>query len=182
MKHTASTQRLSKYIADGDGDYGTGSVLPADISMYDLLTVGEATGDTDLDDSEVDYSDYINILTVTAPATGLRDLHIDLDLNKTTTGWDTIVDAADTIDVCLLAQVDGTNYRGIQNATQVAAAGDGSLAENISGITFNIGCLGPNESVQVHTKLSADGRGDIEFPYRVRYIGKAPTVTPVAAG
>jgi hypothetical protein len=33
----AGLQVLSKYIADGDGDFATGSVLPANKSLYDLL-------------------------------------------------------------------------------------------------------------------------------------------------
>ena len=143
-------------------------------------TVGEVTGDADIDISEAVYTGYINILTVIAPATGLASCRIDIDANKEITGWDTISTAADTIDIVLVGQFDGTNYRTIENATQIAANGDGSLENNESGVSFNIGPLGPNESLQIHVKLSAE-RDDVELPYRVTYVGAAPTVTPVAA-
>lgn len=143
--------------------------------------VAEATGDADIDISESDYTTYINILTVTAPATGLKDCRIDLDFNKATTGWDTISTAADTLDCVLVAQVDGTNYRSTQKASaQITANGDGSLDASESGVSFDVGPLGPNESVQVHVKLSVE-RADAEIPYRVTSVGAAPTITPVAA-
>lgn len=145
-----------------------------------LLNISEATGEADIDISEAVYTGYINILTVTASATGLANCRIDIDVNKATTGWDTIATAADTIDISLVGQIDGTNYRTIENATQITANGDGSLENNESGVSFNIGPLGPNESIQVHVKLSAE-RDDAELPYRVSYVGATPTVTPIAA-
>lgn len=144
-------------------------------------TVGTATGDADIDISEYVYTGYINCLTVTAPATGLVDCRIDIDFNKVTTGWDTIATAADTLDCVLVAQVDGTNYRSTQLASaQIIANGDGSLDASESGVSFHTGPLAAAESVQVHVKMSAE-RGDCELPYRVTYVGAAPTITPIAA-
>lgn len=148
--------------------------------LLNLMAVGEATGEADIDISEADYTAYTNILTVTAPATGLSNCQIDIDVNKATTGWDTVSTAADTIDISLVGQVDGTNYRTLSNATQITANGDGTLENNESGVSFNTGPLGPNKSVQVHVKLSVE-RADAELPYRVSYVGAAPTITPVAA-
>ena len=143
--------------------------------------VREATGDADIDIDAGVYTNYTNLMTVTAPATGLMDCTIDLDFNKTTTGWDTIATAGDTIDVIVVKQVDGTNYRATQQASaQITATGAGTLAVEASGITFRIGPLQANCSVQIHVKLSAE-RNDCELPYRVTSIGAAPTITPVAA-
>lgn len=41
---------LSKYVADGDGDFATGSALPSNKSLYDLL--GAYTGDGGADDED----------------------------------------------------------------------------------------------------------------------------------
>lgn len=146
------------------------------------LTVREATGDADIDISEAVYTNYINILTVTAPANGLVDLRIDIDFNKATTGWDNIATAADVLDCVAVIQVDGTNYRSTQKASaQIVANGDGSLDASESGVSFNIGPLQANASVQIHVKMDTE-RDDCELPYRVTSVGDAPTVTAVAAG
>jgi len=152
------------------------------IHIADQLVVREATGDADIDISAAVYTGYINILTVTAPATGLIDCTIDLDFNKATTGFDTIATAADTLDCVVVKQVDGTNYRSTQLASaQITANGDGSLDASESGMSFRIGPMQADASVQVHVKVSAE-RGDCELPYRVTSIGVAPTITAVAAG
>lgn len=145
------------------------------------MGVGTATGTTDVDISEAVYTGYVTLLTVTAPASGCREVRIDLDVNKATTGLDTVATASDTFDCCLVGQVDGTNYRTLQTATQITANGDGSLTDAESGWSFTIGPLMSAESVIVKIKLSAE-RADAEIPYRVTYIGGAPTVTAVAAG
>ena len=172
----------------GIAAFPAAAVAANDVSLAEVvryiqekqLTIGEATGDADIDISEAVYTGFINILTVTAPSTGLQACRIDIDVNKATTGFDTIATAADTIDIALVGQFDGTNYRNMQNATQITANGDGSLEHSEDGVSFDIGPLGPNESLQVHVKLSAE-RDDCELPYRVTYVGSAPTITPVAA-
>jgi len=146
------------------------------------LTVREATGNADIDISAYVYTGYINVLTVTAPSTGLIDCTIDIDFNKATTGWDTIATAADTLNCVVVKQVDGTNYRSSQIASaQITANGDGTLDASESGMSFRIGAMQANCSVQVHVKLSIE-RNDCELPYRVTSIGDAPTITAVAAG
>ena len=145
------------------------------------LTVREATGEADVDIDQAVYTAFVNIMTVTAPTTGLVDCRIDLDLNKTTTGWDAGATAADTIDVALVGQVNGTLYRNLQNATQLVANGDESVEMSENGVSFHVGPMQANESVQVHVKLSAERAVDIEIPYRVTSVGDAPTITPVAA-
>ncbi len=144
------------------------------------LAVAEVTGDADVDISEADYTGYINVLTVTAPATGLANCVIDIDFNKATTGWDNVATAADVLDCVLVKQIDGTNYRSTQNASaQITANGNGTLDASESGMSFNVGPMQANASVQVHVKMDTE-RDDCELPYRVTYVGAAPTVTPVA--
>ena len=143
--------------------------------------VREATGDADIDFSEADYTNFHNLITVTAPATGLLSCVIDLDFNKDTTGWDTDATAADTLDVILLKQIDGTNYRASQKeSAQITATGAGTLAVENSGVSFDVGPMQANCSVQIHVKVSAE-RGDAVIPYRVTSVGAAPTITAVAA-
>ncbi len=158
----------------------TKSIMAYAKGLIGQATIGTATGNADIDISEAVYTAYVNIMTITAPASGLADCSIDLDLNKATTGWDTISTASDTIDICLAGKIDGTNYRALMNATQVVAVGDGTIGVNLSGIHFHIGPLAAAEVLQVQVKLSAE-RDDVEIPYRVTYVGAAPTVTPVAA-
>jgi hypothetical protein len=144
------------------------------------LGVAEATGDADIDISEADYTGYINMLTVTAPATGLIACRIDIDFNKATTGWDTVSTAADVLDCVAVVQVDGTNYRSTQIASaQITSNGDGTLDASESGMSFIMGPMQANASVQIHVKMNAE-RGDSEQPYRVTYVGAAPTITAVA--
>lgn len=153
-----------------------------DNNVVAQLVVREATGDADIDVSEYVYTGYINVLTVTAPATGLLDCTIDIDFNKATTGWDTVATAGDVLDCVLVKQVDGTNYRSTQMASaKITANGDGSLDASESGISFKVGPMQANASVQVHVKMDTE-RGDCELPYRVTSIGAAPTITAVAAG
>lgn len=163
------------------GKIGTDTEM-ADNSLFDLLVPVEATGDADVDISEADYTaDYVTLLTV-APAAGqaLLDLAIDLDVNKATTGWDTIATAADTIDLAVQSKVDGTNWRTLMTGTQITANGDGSLLGHESGQRFHVGPVGVNAQVRVVVLLSAE-RDDCEIPYRVTYRGATPTITPVAA-
>jgi hypothetical protein len=143
--------------------------------------VGEVTGDTDIDIDQADYTAFQNVLTVTAPSTGLIDCRIDIDVNKTTTGWDAGATASDVFDIALVGQTDGTNYRTLQNATQIAAQGDESLESSESGASFHVGPMQANASLQVHVRMDAERAVDVELPYRVTYIGRPPTVTPVAA-
>ena len=181
---TGSTWSATGWDGNSNANFAGGdnaALASDDVSAVSAqIAVGEATGDADIDISEAVYTGFINILTVTAPSTGLQACRIDIDVNKATTGFDNIATAADTIDIALVGQFDGTNYRNMQNATQITANGDGSLEHSEDGVSFDIGPLGPNESLQVHVKLSAE-RDDCELPYRVAYVGSAPTITPVAA-
>ena len=164
------------------GKIGTDTEM-ANNSLWDILVPAESTGITDVDISAFDYpNDYVAILTIT-PAAGqcLLDVAIDLDWNKTTTGWDTIATAGDTLDVCVTGKIDGTNQRGLLNGTQVTANGNGTLENNEDGERLAIGMVGVNETVVVRVKIDNE-RDDCEIPYRVTYRGATPTITPVAAG
>ena len=142
--------------------------------------VREVTGDADIDVSESAYeTGYVNMLTVTAPSTGLLDCTIDIDFDKDTTGWNDVATHGDVLDCSLVKQTDGTNYRSVQDASaQITSAA--TLTATNSGVTFKVGPMQANESVQVQVKMNTE-RGDSEQPYRVTSVGDAPTVTAVAA-
>jgi len=141
----------------------------------------EVTGEADIDISEADYTAFQTLLTIT-PAAGenLIDCVIDLDFNKTTTGWDTVSTAADTLDIAVVSKVDDTNWRNLLNGTQITANGDGSLENSEDGVRLKVGMVGEDGEVAVKVKVNAE-RADAEIPYRVTYRGAAPTITPVAA-
>ncbi len=148
-------------------------------NIANQLIVRESTGDADVDISEAVYTGYINILTVTAPATGLLDCTIDIDFDKDTTGWNDVATHGDLLDCVLVKAIDGTNYRSTQMASaQVTSAA--SLTSATSGMSFKVGPMQSGESVQVHVKMNNE-RGDCAFPYRVTSVGAAPTITAVAA-
>lgn len=148
--------------------------------MRKQLVVRESTGDADIDVSAADYTGYVNILTVTAPASGLLDCTIDLDFDKDTSGWNAVATNGDILNCVVVKEVDGTNYRSTQLASaQITAAA--ALTSANSGVSFKIGAMQSAASVQVHVKISIE-RGDCEIPYRVTSIGAAPTITAVAAG
>lgn len=163
------------------GKIGTDTEM-GDTSLFDYLMPVESAGTADIDISESDYTGYVTLLTIT-PATGqsLIDVSIDFDWNLATTGWDTVSTAADTLDIAVVTKVDGTNWRGLMNGTQITANGDGTLTDDESGERFNIGMIGINGECVIRVKLSVE-RDDAEIPYRVLYRGAAPTITPVAAG
>lgn len=150
-------------------------------TLYNLFEVGTLTGTTDVDISAAVYTGFVDLLTITAPVGGLTECRIDLDVNKATTGLDTVATASDTFDCCLVGSPDGTNYRLMQNGTQITANGDGSLEMSENGWSFKTGPLHSSAVIKVKIKLSAE-RADAEIPYRVTYFGQAPTITAVAAG
>lgn len=141
----------------------------------------ELTGTADIDISAGVYTAYVELLKIEPQSrAGLLNLCIDLDLNKTTTGWDDISTASDTIDIGVFCKIDGTNFRHIMSAAQLTATGDGSHAT--AGVRLNVGSVGPGADVSVRVKLNAE-RADVEIPYRITYVSdRAPTVTAVAAG
>ena len=182
---TGSTWSATGWDGNSNANFAGGdnaALASDDVSAVSAqIAVGEATGDADVDISEHDYTGYINVLTVAAPATGLMNCVIDIDFNKATTGWDNVATAADVLDCVLVKQVDGTNYRSTQLASaQITANGNGTLDASESGVSFIVGPMQADASVQVHVKMDTE-RDDCELPYRVTYVGAAPTITPVAA-
>ena len=145
--------------------------------------VDTATGNTDVDISAHDYTDFVTLLTVTAGTGGINDLAIDLDFDKATTGINEVATNADTLDVQLQISPDSTNFVGTENITQITLTGTaGTIATGVNGHRFNIGSVHTAGVVKVLVKLSAE-RADAEVPYRVTYsASNAPTVTAVAAG
>ena len=162
-----------------NGKLGTDAEM-GDNSLWDYTVPAEVVGETDIDISEADYTTYITLLTI-APATGqsLVDCVVDLDWNKTTTGWDTASTVADTLDIAVTTTVDGTNSRGMMSGTQVTSSGNGTLTADEDGERFAIGMVGVDGAAIIKVKLSAEV-GDAEIPYRVTYRGAAPTITAVA--
>ena len=150
-------------------------------TLNTLFNVGVAIGETDVDISAAVYTAFVDILTIVAPVEGLQSCRVEIDVNKATTGLDTVATAADTFDACVVIAVDDTNYRQLKNGTQITANGDGSLEMSENGWSFDLGPLKARETVKIKIKLSAE-RDDAELPYKVTYIGQAPTITAIAAG
>lgn len=146
-----------------------------------LLSPKELTGTADIDISEAVYTGYVEILSIVPKAGGnLRNVCIDLDFNKATTGCDEVATASDTINAAVFMKTDGTNYRHVMSMTQITATGDAS--HKTAGARFQVGSIGVGADCSVRVMLSAE-RADCEIPYRITYEGmRAPTVTPVAAG
>lgn len=141
------------------------------------------TGTTDIDISEAVYTGFIDILTI-VPATGedLKDVYIELDFDKATTGVNEVATNSDTLDCNLYTKVDGTNYVCVESMTQITLTGTaGTIATGKGGHRFKVGAVDSTSAIKVKVKLSAE-RADAEIPYRITYIGRlAPTVTAVAA-
>lgn len=142
---------------------------------------GVLTGITDIDISVGAYTDYTEILSI-VPQSDLKNLVIDLDLDKETTGVNDVANAADTCQLLLQISVDGTLYTGMEASASYTLTGTfGSIVGGISGKRFNVGQLSSTSKVKVFIKLSAE-RADAEIPYKITYVGRlAPTVTAVAA-
>lgn len=153
------------------------------INTFDYSEPDVLTGTTDIDISAADYTGYIAILTIAPGTGGIKDLTIDLDFDKATTGVNEVATNADTLDCLLQLSADGTNYVGVEAMTQITLTGTaGSIANAIGGHRFKVGDVDENGLVKVLVKLSAE-RADAEIPYRITYSAiNAPTVTAVAAG
>jgi hypothetical protein len=145
--------------------------------LENLLKPRVLTGEADIDISAAVYTAYVELLRI-EPVSALRDLVIDLDFNKATTGWDAVSTASDTLDLAVFAKIDGTNYRYLESATQLIAVG--GAAHTTAGRRLKIGAVDVGEDISIRVKLSAE-RGDIEIPYRINYCSEtAPSVTAVA--
>ena len=146
-------------------------------------TLQTVTGTTDIDISAADYTGMIDALTI-VPTGDMKDVMIDLDFDKATTGVNEVATNADTLDCNLYVAVDGTNYVGVESMTQITLTGTaGSIATGKGGHRFKLGNLPSACGVKVKVKLSAE-RADAEIPYRITWLGSAneqPTVTVVAA-
>lgn len=143
--------------------------------------VSVITGTTDIDISAAVYTGMIDILTIVPQAgESLKDLMIDLDFDKATTGVNEVATNEDTLDCALYIAVDGTNYCGVEAMTQKTLTGTAGIEGG--GHRFKVGTLDSTSKIKIKVKLSAE-RADAEIPYRITYLGrKAPTVTAVAAG
>ena len=146
-------------------------------TLYNLLKPRVLSGEADIDVSAAVYTAYVELLRI-EPVTAIRDLVIDLDFNKATTGWDAVSTASDTLDVAVFVKIDGTNYRYIEGATQLVAVG--GAAHTTAGRRFKLNAIDVTEDISIRVKLSAE-RGDIEIPYRINYSSEtAPVITAVA--
>ena len=146
--------------------------------------LGYETGTTDIDITAADYTAYVLALTI-VPATGesLRDLVIDLDFDKATTGVNEVATAADVLDCKMDIMIDGTNYIGVEAMSQITLTGTaGSIADGVGGHRFKVGALDSTSAVKIFVKIDTE-REDAEIPYRITYRSKtAPTITPVVEG
>ncbi len=143
-------------------------------------TVFECSFEADVDEDQGVYTGFVDLFTLTAPAGGLTDLVIYIDINKASTGWDTVSTIGDVLDMMVVIKIDGTNYRGVGfDATQVVGTGAGTQAVATAGIRFDIGALSAAAVLQVQIKMDTE-RGDSEQPCRIICKGGLPTIVPVA--
>jgi hypothetical protein len=148
-------------------------------TLYNHLKPRVLTGTADIDISVAVYTGFIEILNI-APKAAIRDLTVDLDFDKTTTGVNDVATASDTLDAAVFVKVDGTNYCAVQYMTQKTLTGTAGMALG-GGWRFNIGSVDVTEDISIRVKLSAE-RADAEIPYRINYCSEqAPTVVAVAA-
>lgn len=157
---------------------GTGTAVPANTSLYDLLRLRSNTGEVDIDIDQADYTSLQTLLTIT-PAAGapLQDVVVVLDCAKAATGF-VAGHAAQTIQFVVERKVDGSNWRGDTATTAVAANAMGDETAKL----LNIGPVGVTEEVRIGVVLSAENAVDVEFPYVAYYRAVAdPTFTEVAA-
>lgn len=152
--------------------------LREDMTM-NLLVPRVLTGELVIDESAADWSNYQNIITITPDSSSpLREVRLDLDLAKATTGFAAGY-AAQTLTLQVYRKTDGTNWRG--EAAQSALSGT-----NAAGRVFplSIGIVGVADAVKVMAKLSAENGGSVisEIPYRIHYLAAtAPTVVAAEA-
>lgn len=141
------------------------------------------TGTTDVDISASDYTAFVALLTIEpASDVAMHDVKIYLDLDKATTGYDTIHSDAGTTTGQLVVsrKVDGTNWRQEVASITTLTSGAGADTSASALRMFDLGTVGPTEDVRVEVKLSAEV-GDFEVPYSVTYRSSASaTFTEVA--
>lgn len=137
------------------------------------------TGTTDIDDSVQTESTAFPILTI-APAADapLSEVEVWLDLAKATTGF-AAVESSVTVTFAVARKIDGTNWR--REAISEAALSGTLAASRMAKI--NVGKVTVTEQARIYATFSADVTADMEIPYAVVYVAKAPpTITDVAAG
>jgi hypothetical protein len=148
-------------------------------TLYNHLKPRVLTGTADIDISVAVYTGYIEILKI-EPNAAIRDLVVDLDLDKTTTGVNDVATASDTAILAVFMKVDGTNFVAVDYSSSFTLSGSPGLATG-GGWRFKIGAVDVTEDVSIRIKLSAE-RADAEIPYRINYCSEiAPDVTAVAA-
>lgn len=149
----------------------------------------KSSGTTDTDDSANDYTATGGhpVLTLEGVGMGAKDVWVDFDNNKATTGV-LVVYTTQTLGYVVQRQVDGTNWRTTdawpdhRGALLVAdAANDLDEEGDGTGTRFYLGDLGPGEQVRINLEVSAEA-GDTEIPYVLTWTGDQPLVTEVAAG
>ncbi len=148
-------------------------------AIYNLVVPTIIIGEADIDEDQAVYTNFINLVTI-VPAGGapLSDVRIVFDLDKTTDGWADKA-AAETLQLAVARKVDGTNWVRHADGASSAIAGNDADGDSIELV---IGDVGVTEEVRIEVILSAEGPGDVEFPFALSYKAlAAPTVTPVAA-
>ena len=78
------------------------------------------------------------------------------DLQKATVGFDAVATAADTLTIRIYEQIDGTNYKQLDNPIYTA----GSITNNVEVRNF----MSPGRKVKFTGQASAD-RGAFDLPF-----------------
>lgn len=152
---------------------------------FDKATTHLHTGTTDVDVTASDYTAFVALLTIEPPAnTAMRDVRIQLDLAKATTGFATIFANNAEAQFALQSKVDGTNWRTdiASITTVIGGTTTGADFSTAAVLELTKKHVTPTEDLRVVIKVDDEANGgDCEFPYQVLYTApETATFTDVA--
>ena len=152
---------------------------------YDKAVTHLHTGTTDIDVSASDYTSFVALLTMEPVAnTAARDVQIQLDLDKASTGINAVFAGKAELQFALQRKVDGTNWR-TDIATITTLVGGGSTGADTPAtgmIKLDAKHVTPTEDLRVVVLCDDEANGgDAEVPYQVLYTApEVATFTDVA--
>lgn len=150
------------------------------VRLIDKQIARVHSGSSDVDVSAAVYTGYVTLLTI-APESNqaLYDAQItlDLDFGDSSNGFAGGY-TSETIQFAVARKVQGL-WR-IDDELETATVAGSNAGDRC--VTLKIGMVGPEESLRIYVRLSAE-QGDITVPYVLYYrSGGSVTVTEVTAG
>lgn len=151
----------------------------SDAQLYSRSKLEVSTGTAVITTTSADYTSYQTLVTITNPSgAALEDVRFVVDLAKATTGFAATYTSG-TVQISVARKVDGTNYRTAVNLANAAVSGTNSTALSVD---IWAGDVGPNETIKLMVKVSAESNSNTDLPYVVTYRGSSrATVTPTTS-